>query len=110
MQSVAAIKTLCEEAGVNLTVVAGPVYAEYLKNYEPETVAQFYRSLAQVTPELLNEMQFDAGSMGPKVTACAKFVSQCRGIAGIGSLADGPEILAGDKGTLIRLDTPHNHA
>lgn len=44
------------------------------------------RPLAQVTPELLNEMQFDAGSMGPKVTACAKFVSQCRGIAGIGSL------------------------
>ena len=50
MQSVASIKTLCEEAGVNLTVAAGPVYAEYLKNYEPETVAQFYRSLAQVTP------------------------------------------------------------
>ena len=50
MQSVASIKALCEEAGVNLTVVAGPVYAEYLKNYEPETVAQFYRSLAQVTP------------------------------------------------------------
>ena len=50
MQSVAAIKNLCEEAGVNLTVAAGPVYAEYLKNYEPETVAQFYRSLAQVTP------------------------------------------------------------
>ena len=50
MQSVAAIKTLCVEAGVNFTVAAGPVYAEYLKNYEPETVAQFYRSLAQVTP------------------------------------------------------------
>ena len=50
MQSVAAIRALCEEAGVNLTVAAGPVYAEYLKNYEPETVAQFYRSLAQVTP------------------------------------------------------------
>ena len=50
MQSVAAIKTLCEEAGVNLTVAAGPVYAEYLKNFEPETVAQFYRSLAQITP------------------------------------------------------------
>lgn len=50
MQSVAAIRAMCEEAGVNLTVAAGPVYAEYLKNYEPETVAQFYRSLAQVTP------------------------------------------------------------
>lgn len=50
MQSVAAIRALCEEAGVSLTVTAGPVYAEYLKNFEPETVAQFYRSLAQVTP------------------------------------------------------------
>ncbi|MCH0694249.1 carbamate kinase [Escherichia coli] len=63
------------------------------------------RPLAQVTPELLSEMQFDAGSMGPKVTACADFVSRCRGIAGIGSLTDGPDILAGDKGTLIRLET-----
>ena len=50
MQSVAAIRALCEEAGASLTVTAGPVYAEYLKNFEPETVAQFYRSLAQVTP------------------------------------------------------------
>ena len=63
------------------------------------------RPLAQVTPELLGEMQFDAGSMGPKVTACATFVSHCHGIAGIGSLADGPAILAGEKGTLIRLET-----
>ena len=63
------------------------------------------RPLAQVTPELLNEMQFDAGSMGPKVSACAEFVSRCHGIAGIGSLADGPAILAGDKGTLIRRET-----
>ena len=60
------------------------------------------RPLAQVTPELLSDMQFDAGSMGPKVSACADFVSRCHGIAGIGSLADGPAILAGDKGTLIR--------
>ncbi|AYY72905.1 carbamate kinase [Citrobacter sp. TBCP-5362] len=63
------------------------------------------RPLAQVTPELLSEMQFDAGSMGPKVTACAGFVSHCQGIAGIGSLADGPAILSGDKGTLIRPET-----
>ena len=68
------------------------------------------RPLSQVTPELLGEMQFDAGSMGPKVTACAEFVSHCRGIAGIGSLADGPAILAGDKGTLIRLETTDANA
>lgn len=63
------------------------------------------RPLAQVTPEILGKMQFDAGSMGPKVTACANFVSQCHGIAGIGSLADGPAILSGEKGTLIRPET-----
>ncbi len=68
------------------------------------TGASPQRPLAQVTPELLREMQFDAGSMGPKVTACAEFVSHCRGIAGIGSLADGQAILAGE-GTLIRCET-----
>ena len=50
MQSVAAIRAMCEEAGVNLTAVAGPVYAAYLKNYQTEDIAAFYRSLAQVTP------------------------------------------------------------
>ena len=50
MQSVAAIRAMCEEAGVNLTVVAGPVYAAYLKNYQAEDIAAFYRALAQVTP------------------------------------------------------------
>ena len=60
------------------------------------------RPLAQVTPALLDEMTFDAGSMGPKVAACSRFVAQCNGIAGIGSLVDGPAILAGEKGTLIR--------
>ena len=50
MQSVAAIKARCEAAGVNLVVVAGPVYAEYLQNYQAEDVAQFYQALAAVTP------------------------------------------------------------
>ncbi|MBW4203716.1 carbamate kinase [Enterobacter cloacae subsp. cloacae] len=59
------------------------------------------RPLAQVTPVLLKGMAFDAGSMGPKVAACREFVETCNGIAGIGALADGAEILAGEKGTLI---------
>ncbi len=67
------------------------------------TGASPQRPLARDTPELLREMQFDAGSMGPKVTA-AEFVSHCRGIAGIGSLADGQAILAGEK-VLIRCET-----
>ncbi|MNV47898.1 Carbamate kinase 1 [compost metagenome] len=60
------------------------------------------RPLAQVSPDVLKTMHFDAGSMGPKVSACREFVEACNGIAGIGALADGAAILAGDKGTLIR--------
>lgn len=60
------------------------------------------RPLAHATPELLRDMQFDAGSMGPKIAACCRFVTECNGIAGIGSLAEGSDILLGEKGTLIR--------
>ncbi|EJA4200044.1 carbamate kinase [Salmonella enterica subsp. diarizonae] len=60
------------------------------------------RPLCQATPDLLKEMQFDAGSMGPKISACCRFVTDCNGIAGIGSLQDGSAILSGEKGTLIR--------
>lgn len=60
------------------------------------------KPLTEVTPEFLSTMQFDAGSMGPKVSACCRFVEQCNGIAGIGSLIDGLAILEGEKGTLIR--------
>ncbi|HEY3986276.1 carbamate kinase [Cedecea sp.] len=58
--------------------------------------------LTSVTPAELEGMSFDAGSMGPKVAACSRFVASCHGIAGIGALEDGPAILAGEKGTLIR--------
>lgn len=60
------------------------------------------RPLSQITANELSKMQFDAGSMGPKVAACCQFVNHCQAIAGIGALADGPEILAGKKGTLIK--------
>ncbi|AMO50817.1 carbamate kinase [Kosakonia oryzendophytica] len=60
------------------------------------------RPLAQISPEVLQGLSFDAGSMGPKVAACSQFVEACNGIAGIGALADGLSILSGDKGTLIR--------
>lgn len=62
------------------------------------------RPLIQATPELLRNMQFDAGSMGPKIAACCRYVEACHGRAGIGALADGPAILSGDKGTLIRME------
>ena len=50
MESVAAIRDLCQAAGAELTVVAGPVYRDYFDNFQREDVVAFYDALAQVTP------------------------------------------------------------
>ncbi len=49
LDSVSRIVEMCESAGVKLTIVTAPVYAEYLDNFDMAEVAGFYRDLAQVT-------------------------------------------------------------
>jgi len=46
-------------------------------------------------------MQFPAGSMGPKIEACRRFVTATGHVAAIGALADAPALLAGTAGTTI---------
>lgn len=48
MESIARIVTLCSENGVNLTVIAAPVYADYLACFPESDVVEFYTSLASV--------------------------------------------------------------
>lgn len=59
------------------------------------------QAISQISPLELSKISFDAGSMGPKVDGCCRFVTRCHGVAGIGSLENGLEILDGTKGTLI---------
>ena len=49
MESVAAIRDMCAQAGTELYVVCAPVYADYLLNFAPEDLTAFYTALAQVT-------------------------------------------------------------
>ena len=49
MSSVAAIRKVCEENGVNLIVLTAPVYTDYYDNFYDEDVTNFYESLAKVT-------------------------------------------------------------
>jgi carbamate kinase len=51
----------------------------------------------------LKGMAFPAGSMGPKVEACARFVQATGHPAAIGALGDACEIVAGLAGTTISL-------
>ncbi|WP_261092500.1 carbamate kinase [Serratia quinivorans] len=62
---------------------------------------QQQRALSKVTPNDLADITFDAGSMGPKVSAASHFVRSRHGIAGIGALQDATRILTGEQGTLI---------
>lgn len=62
---------------------------------------QQQRALSKVTPNDLADITFDAGSMGPKVSAASHFVRSRHGIAGIGALQDATCILTGEQGTLI---------
>ena len=48
-ESLARIKSLCEENNVNLTVVMVPVYWEYFDDFQRADVETFYRSIAAVT-------------------------------------------------------------
>lgn len=50
VESVAAIRNLCEEEGVNLVVAATPVYYDYLTRFSRKEVEEFFSSLARVTP------------------------------------------------------------
>lgn len=51
VESVAAICDLCEQAGINLVVVAAPTYYDYLaRSFSREEVEAFFYTLARVTP------------------------------------------------------------
>jgi carbamate kinase len=54
----------------------------------------------------LSAMTFPAGSMGPKVEACIRFVTASGQPAAIGALADAAGILAGRAGTTISAARP----
>ncbi|MGY4026958.1 carbamate kinase [Aeromonas rivuli] len=57
--------------------------------------------LRVTSPAELAGVQFDAGSMGPKIEASCEFVKATGGMVGIGSLEDGLAILRGEAGTNI---------
>ena len=61
------------------------------------------KPLGRVTTEELAALSFHAGSMGPKVAAACRFVSDTGGKAAIGSLSAAGEVIAGTAGTQISL-------
>jgi len=59
------------------------------------------RALREAPPEHLRKLGLDAGSMGPKVEAAARFAEATGGIAAIGALDSATRLLAGEAGTRV---------
>lgn len=57
--------------------------------------------ITSVTAAELRGRSFPAGSMGPKIDAVCRFVERTGGFAAIGSLADAPQLVTGERGTRI---------
>jgi carbamate kinase len=60
------------------------------------------RQIRDIGADALSAMTFPAGSMGPKVEACIRFVRATGQPAAIGALTDATAILSGQAGTTIR--------
>ena len=50
MKSVAAIRDMCGEHGVNLIVLMSPAYSGYFNGFDKKDVTAFYAKLAEITP------------------------------------------------------------
>jgi carbamate kinase len=59
------------------------------------------RPIRRISPAAIGELDFDPGSMAPKVAAACAFLEAGGGIVGIGRLEDAAAILAGEAGTVI---------
>jgi carbamate kinase len=91
-----ASELLAQQVDADLFVMATDVDGVYVDWAGPNQ-----RRLETVTTKELQDMDFAAGSMGPKVEAAVRFVEATGRRAAIGGLADIEAIVAGTGGTQV---------
>jgi carbamate kinase len=87
---------LAREIEADLLVMATDAAAVFTDFGTPEQ-----RGIHRAHPDALARYSFPAGSMGPKVDAACRFARSTGRTAAIGALADIPEIVSGERGTLV---------
>jgi len=91
-----ASELLARELTAELFIMATDADAVYVNWGKPDA-----KAVHRASPAAMQDYQFPAGSMGPKVDAACRFAMATGKTAAIGALADIPAIVAGEKGTLI---------
>ena len=87
---------LADEVKADILIIATDVSATFVDWGKPTQ-----KAIAKAHPDVLEEMGFAAGSMGPKVQAAMNFARASGKEAVIGSLADIVDIAAGKAGTRV---------
>ena len=87
---------LAENLEPDLFIIATDVSAVFIDWGKPNQ-----KAIAAVHPDVIGQMAFANGSMGPKVQAAVNFVKQTNKDAVIGSLSDIVDIIKGKAGTKI---------
>ena len=87
---------LARELDADLLIMATDTDAVYLDYGTPEA-----RAIVTATPDRLEEYDFPAGSMGPKVEAACAFATRTGNRAVIGALDDVIRMVAGEAGTSV---------
>jgi carbamate kinase len=90
---------LARELGADALVMLTDVAAVEVDHGTPSA-----RAIRVASPTALSKLDFEAGSMGPKVAAAIGFVNETGGFAAIGRLEDVEAILDGRRGTQVRVD------
>jgi carbamate kinase len=93
---------LARELGADLFVMLTDVDAVYENWGKP-----IQRAIRRASPAALQEMQFAAGSMAPKVEAACHFAATTGKPAAIGALPNLSQILAGAAGTTVHPGETH---
>lgn len=89
---------LASELGADTLVILTDVAAAFTDWGTPAA-----RAIRHATPAGLRTYSFMPGSMGPKIEAACRFVSETGGTAHIGALADAAAMLRGEAGTHVGL-------
>ena len=101
MPSVTSVGTGVRAREAAVLSISVPVWVALLAWPNPVACRQ-WAGRPEATPAELRAGDFAAGSMGPKVLACCRFVEATGKVAAIGALEQALAIARGEAGTRVR--------
>lgn len=107
MESIARIRTMCEEAGCELIVAAAPVYCDYLAHFSREDVENFYTALAETTD--FWDFSFSSVSFEPRYFYDGTHFRNAVGDMAVSRICGGDRYIPDDFGVHVSAQNVKDH-